>query len=191
MIVLALIQQSYNLITSYQLIVISFKVIIIGCNCQCTVSYILHHPYLLPIKDKTIANYLSQQFITQVVKTYFDLNYYYFNVFGVKLHIRELKIERDFIFRSGGIPAKLPIIKRVLSMLMLKVNKMILKSIKKKKLGQLKTNLGKIKFLEKNIIFNVLKNNSVGEILLGRSRQGKHTFHFILTVIYWNTKKLN
>lgn len=151
MIVLALIQQSYNLITSYQLIVIStLKVIIIGCNCQCTVSYILHLPYLLPIKYKTIANYLSQQFISQVVKTYFDLNYYHFNVFGVKLHIRELKIERDFIFLSGGIPAKLPIIKRVLSMLLIKVNKMILKSIKKK-LGQLKTNLGKIKFLEKNI----------------------------------------
>lgn len=60
--------------------------------------------------------------------------------------MRELKIERYFIFLSGGIPAKLPIIK---PMLMIMVNKMIVKY--KKKLGQLKTNLGKIKFLEKNI----------------------------------------
>lgn len=96
------------------------------------------------------------------------MNDYHFNVFGVNLHIRELKIERDFIFLSGEIPAKLPIIKRVLPMLMIKVNKMIVKY--KKKLGQLKTNLGKIKFLEKKYLFNVLKNNSVGEILLGRSR---------------------
>lgn len=176
MIVLALIKQSYNLITSYQLIVIStFKVINIGCNCQCTVSYILHHPYLLPIKDKTIANYLYQQFITQVVKTSFELNDYHFNAFGVYSHIRELKIERNFIFLSGGIPAKLPIIKRVLPMLMIKVNTMIVKY--KKKLGQLKTSLGKIKFLEKKkSLFNVLKNNSVGEILLGRSRQVKHRY---------------
>lgn len=177
--------------TSYQLIVIStFKVIIIGCNCQCTVSYILHHPYLLPIKYKTIANYLSLQFITKVVKKYFDLNYYHFNVFGVKLHIREPKIERDFIFLSGGIPTKLPIIKRVLSMLLIKVNKMILKSIKKKNWVNWKRIWVKLSFLKK-YLFNVLKNNSVGEILLGRSRKGKHIFHFILTVIYWNTKKLN
>lgn len=154
MIVLALIKQSYNLITSYQLIVIStFKVINIGCNCQCTVSYILHHPYLLPIKDKTIANYLYQQFITQVVKTSFELNDYHFNAFGVYSHIRELKIERDFIFLSGGIPAKLPIIKRVLPMLMIKVNTMIVKY--KKKLGQLKTNLGKINILEKKNLYSM------------------------------------
>lgn len=83
------------------------------------------------------------------MKTSFELNDYHFNAFGVYSHIRELKIERDFIFLSGGIPAKLPIIKRVLPMLMIKVNTMIVKY--KKKLGQLKTNLGKIKFLEKKI----------------------------------------
>lgn len=106
------------------------------------------------------------------MKTSFELNDYHFNAFGVYSHIRELKIERDFIFLSGGIPAKLPIIKRVLPMLMIKVNTMIVKY--KKKLGQLKTNLGKIKFLEKKISIQCVKKqfsrrDFIGSIALGET----------------------